>query len=218
MMTERRQLTLDFKLRDDATFANYLGVAKSRLDNPGQLVYLWGESQSGRSHLLQACCHMVTDAIYLQNLQGLSVEVLKQLEHRSLICLDDIDTVVGQADWEEALFHLINAVKDAGSRLVVVANQTARQLPVKLPDLHSRLLAAVTVETDHLTDEQKLAVLKLHAHNRGFDLKDEVGQFIMSRTTRDMSNLVKMLEQLEVESLRQQKRVTIPFVKHTLNL
>ncbi|MFT5804610.1 MAG: DnaA family protein, partial [Candidatus Paceibacteria bacterium] len=131
MMTERRQLTLDFKLRDDATFANYLGVAKSRLDNPGQLVYLWGESQSGRSHLLQACCHMATDAIYLQNLQGLSVEVLKQLEHRSLICLDDIDTVVGQADWEEALFHLINAVKDAGSRLVVVANQTARQLPVK---------------------------------------------------------------------------------------
>ncbi|MFT4633589.1 MAG: DnaA family protein [Candidatus Pseudothioglobus sp.] len=218
MMTERRQLALDFKLRDDATFANYLGLAKARLDYPGQVVYLWGEAQSGRSHLLQACCHVVADAIYLQNLQSLSVEVLSQLEHRSLICLDDIDTVMGQADWEEALFHLINAVKDAGRRLVLVANQTARKLPVKLPDLHSRLLAAVSVETDHLTDEQKLAVLKLHAHNRGFVLKDEVGQFIMSRTSRDMRNLVDMLEQLEVESLRQQKRVTIPFVKHTLNL
>ena len=88
---------------------------------------------------------MVADEIYLQNLQGLSVAVLSQLEHRSLICLDDIDTVMGQADWEEALFHLINAVKDAGSRLVLLANQTARKLPVTLPDLHSRLLAAVSV-------------------------------------------------------------------------
>ena len=46
------QLALDITLRDDATFANYVGEAKTRLAHPGQLVYLWGPHQTGLSHLL----------------------------------------------------------------------------------------------------------------------------------------------------------------------
>ncbi|MFT5563285.1 MAG: hypothetical protein ACI9Z9_003170, partial [Litorivivens sp.] len=34
----------------------------------------------------------------------------------------------------------------------------------------------------------------------------------------DMVKLLDMLKRLEMETLRQQKRVTIPFVKHTLQL
>ena len=44
-----QQLALDITLRDDATFANYVGEAKTRLAHPGQLVYLWG--QIGRAHV-----------------------------------------------------------------------------------------------------------------------------------------------------------------------
>jgi DnaA-homolog protein len=89
---------------------------------------------------------------------------------------------------------------------------------VQLPDLRSRLLAALVVETDTLNDQQKLQVMQQRANSRGFDLKDDVGQFIMSRSARDMGSLVNVLALLEVESLRQQKKVTIPFVKQTLRL
>lgn len=213
-----RQLALDITLREDATFANYVGDAKLRIDHPGQLVYVWGPRQTGRSHLLQACCQDVAGGIYLAGLQKLSAQILEQLDAMPLVCLDDIDLIVGQAEWEEALFHLINGLKDGGKRVIVAACQAPRQLPVKLPDLHSRLLGAVAVETDTLNDAQKLAVLQQRARGRGFALSDDVGQYVMSRAARDMSNLVTMLEQLERESLRYQKKITIPFAKQVLSL
>ena len=213
-----QQLALDITLRDDATFANYVGEAKTRLAHPGQLVYLWGPHQTGLSHLLQACCQGVTGGIYLSNLDKLSAEILQQLDAMPLVCIDDVDLIVGRQDWEEALFHLINGIKDGGKRIIIAAHQSARQLPFKLPDLHSRLLGAIAVETDVLNDAQKLVVLQQWAKGRGFVLSDDVGQYIMSRAARDMSNLVNMLEQLEIESLRHQKKITIPFAKQILNL
>jgi len=40
----------------------------------------------------------------------------------------------------------------------------------------------------------------------------------MSRSDRDVRSLVDLLARLEVETLRQQKKVTIPFVKQVLEL
>jgi len=213
-----QQLALDITLRDDSTFANYVGEAKAQLDHPGQLVYLWGARQTGRSHLLQACCQDATGGIYLANLGKLSAQILQQLDSMPLVCIDDVDEIVGHQDWEEALFHLINGLKDGGKRIIIAARKPARQLAINLPDLHSRLLGAISVETDALDDSQKLVVLQQRANDRGFVLNDEVGQFIMSRAARDMSNLVNLLEKLEVESLRHQKKITIPFAKQILSL
>ena len=41
MRNPHKQLALDIALREDATFANYVGAAKHQLDHPGQLVFVW---------------------------------------------------------------------------------------------------------------------------------------------------------------------------------
>ena len=56
------------------------------------------------------------------------------------------------------------------------------------------------------------------AHSRGFYLGEDVGRFILSRASRDMPRLLDLLERIELETLRQGKRVTIPFVKQSLGL
>lgn len=218
----RRQLPLNIRLRDDATFANYVGEAARRLHQAGNFVYVWGQPGSGRSHLLEAACHEAREAghapIYLSSLEKYEPGILADLEARALVCLDDIHAVAGDHDWELALFHLINGIRDNRNRLVVAASTRAANLPVKLEDLRSRLLSAVSVETDQLPDERKLTALQLRARNRGFDLSDEVGRFILGRTDRSMGNLIHMLQQLEEESLAHQKKLTIPFVKQALHL
>ena len=69
-----QQLTLSVALRDDATFDNFYAgtnttVLQCLQDFAGlqsePFVYLWGPAASGRSHLLQACCHANTQAVYL---------------------------------------------------------------------------------------------------------------------------------------------------------
>jgi DnaA family protein len=58
-------------------------------------------------------------------------------------CLDDLQAIAGKADWEEALFHLFNRLRDSGRRLLIAASTSPRELPVKLADLKSRLTLAL---------------------------------------------------------------------------
>jgi DnaA family protein len=213
-----RQFTLDFKLSPDAVFANYIGDAADKIRQISTWQYLWGRKGSGRSHLLQAACQATPGSIYLSELKRLSPEVVRDLETMPLVCLDNIDSILTDPDWQQALFHLMNGVKDRGGQLLMAAELPANQQNIKLKDLRSRLNAATPVETDRLSDSQKIQVLVQRAKHWGFDLSEDVGRFILSRSPRDMIMLVDMLKRLEMETLRQQKRVTIPFVKQTFNL
>lgn len=216
------QLALNIRLEDDATFENFIGSAAGKIQGTDRILYLWGEAGSGKSHLLQALCNKANvknkDSIYLQGLGKHAPEILHSLESFPLVCLDDIHEVIGNEYWELELFHLINSVKDGNTRLVVAASTPSARLNILLPDLASRLRAAVAIETDSLDDQEKLEILKTRAGNRGFALNDEVARFILDRSPRDMHHLIELLGKLEVETLRQQKKLTIPFVKKTLQL
>ncbi len=216
------QLALNIRLRDDATFENFVGSAAGKIQGTDRILYLWGQAGSGKSHLLQALCHKVNakkkESIYLQHLGNHSSEILHSLESFSLVCLDDIGEVIGSESWELELFHLMNSVKDGSTKLVVSASTPSARLNIVLPDLASRLRAAVAIETDALDDKEKVGMLMRRASNRGFALNDEVARFILDRSPRDMHHLIELLGKLEMETLRQQRKLTIPFVKKTLQL
>ncbi|MCH8256886.1 MAG: hypothetical protein IIA75_03120 [Proteobacteria bacterium] len=48
------QLALNIRLRDDATFENYVGSAAAKIQGADRILYLWGLTGSGKSHLLAA--------------------------------------------------------------------------------------------------------------------------------------------------------------------
>ena len=190
------QLALNIRLRDEATFSNFIGSAAAKVQASDQISYLWGPAGSGKSHLLQAMCHQENqrnlDSIYLQCLGRHSPGILHSLESISLVCLDDIDEVIGNESWELELFHLVNSVKDGNTRLIVSASAPSARLNIQLPDLATRLRAAVAIETVALDDREKLRVLERRAASRGFALNEEVAKFILDRSPRDMHHLVEL--------------------------
>lgn len=228
------QLPLGVRLRDDATFANYypganaaaLGYVERLCQADAgwgdSLIYLWGSAGVGRSHLLQAAClraeQQGEQAVYLPlaELVEYGPELLDDLEQCALVCLDDLEAVLGRSAWEEALFHLFNRLRDVGKRLLLAACAAPRELPVALPDLQSRLSLALVFQLRELAEEDKLRALQLRASRRGLQLSDEVGRFILTRGARSMSALFELLEQLDQASLQAQRKLTIPFLKQTL--
>ena len=228
------QLPLGVRLRDDATFANYypganaaaLGYVERLCEAEAgwteSLIYLWGGEGVGCSHLLQAAClrfeQRGAPAVYLplREVADYGPELLDNLEQCELVCLDDLDAVAGRREWEEALFHLFNRLRDSGRRLLLSASCSPRELPVGLPDLQSRLTLALVFQLQSLSDEDKLRALQLRASRRGLQLSDDVGRFILTRGTRSMSALFELLERLDQASLQAQRKLTIPFLKATL--
>jgi DnaA family protein len=228
----RMQLPLGLGLRDDATFDNYcvgdnehvLASLRHLLQGTGEpYVYLWGERGVGRSHLLQACCHALESAnrsaVYLPLIEHeqLSSEMLEGMEDMDLICLDNINAVLGQRPWEEAIFHLYNRVLASDAKLIISSDIVPSQLPCLMPDLRSRLSQGLILQVQALNDEQKLAVLQLRAKRRGLELSDEVGNFLLRHYPRNMASLFEALIQLDQASLVLQRKLTIPFVKSVLD-
>lgn len=223
-----QQLTLRIGLRDSATFANFLAgdnTAPLHLLQQGSepFIYLWGAMGSGRSHLLQAACHAETACggspayLPLAELARVGVELLDGLEQMSLVCLDDLQAVVGDPVWEEGLFHLYNRVRDVGGRLLAAADASPAALGVQLADLRSRLGWGPVFQLRALDDAGKLAALQLRARARGMELSEEVGTYLLRRGPRDMHALFELLERLDQASLAAQRRLTIPFVRELIS-
>ena len=225
------QLPLGVGIRDDATFDSFLpgdnaGAVVAlkqqlkRSDEP--LVYLWGNEETGRSHLLQAACHAASDlemrSLYvpLTQLGHFPPLMLEDSEQLDLLALDDIDAVVGRKRWEEGLFHCFNRIRDAGKRMVVSAPCAPRQLEIRLADLASRLGWGMTFHLTPSSDEQRCEALTLRATLRGMQLPSDVARYILHRGPRRLSELFNVLDRLDVASLSAKRKLTIPFVREAL--
>lgn len=223
------QLALPLQLADHAVFASFLPVgneaavaALRELAAGGGSAgcWLWGVPSTGKTHLLQAVCAQAGDqSVYVP--LGVPVfadpALLEGLQSRRLICVDDIDAVAGKASWERALFNLCNQVVEASGRMIIAAQSAPRASRFELADLRSRLSALPAFQLHALNDAATRQALQLRAGHRGLDLPDETAQFLLNRSRRDMASLYELLDKLDDEALRAQRRLTIPFVKQVLD-
>ncbi|MDP3171549.1 MAG: DnaA regulatory inactivator Hda, partial [Polaromonas sp.] len=67
-----------------------------------------------------------------------------------------------------------------------------------------------------LTETDRRSVLRQEADARGVFLSDEAMDFILSRFSRDLGNLMQLLDQLDGYALQTQRAITIPLIKSML--
>ena len=222
------QLALPLRLADHAVFGSFFDTGNETLvatlkdladGSAGQGCWIWGGAATGKTHLLQAACDRAGDrSVYvpLAMLAPAGPELLEGLASRELICLDDIHAVAGEADWEAALFDLCNQALDAERALVVAAPMSSRECPIELPDLQSRLARLPAFKVRSLNEPDRVAALQLRAQHRGIELPDDTARYLLTRSRRDMASLYELLDRLDTEALRAQRRLTIPFVREVL--
>lgn len=229
MVQASMQLSLGVGLQEDQRFANFLPgrnsqvaqLLQEQLSGDGfRYVYLWGAADTGKTHLLHACHQMGEQArlacVFLDlAAAGQPVEALAEVDV-DLVCIDRLQRVAGQPDWEEALFHLFNRLRERQAMLVITADCAPSGLGMVLPDLVSRLAWGLTYHLLPLQDDEKLAAFRMRAHQRGMELPDEVARYILHRCPRRLSELFATLDVLDEASLNAQRKLTIPFVRSAL--
>jgi DnaA family protein len=186
------------------------------------LVFFYGPSGSGKSHLLFAAAQLarseVVNASYLslENplfQSGNSLPLAEMVDVAHLVCIDDATACAGDLEQERSLFSLFEQVKHAGGQLLVAARQAPEQANFMLTDLESRLNSGLIYPLVALSDEQKFEAIKLRARQRGLKIGDEVVRYLLSRGSRDTRQLFEMLDTLDRASLIEKRRITIPFLQ-----
>lgn len=224
-----QQLSLGVRLHARATHDTFLWPRDSAVaaalrafaQRTGpRMLWLHGPAGSGKSHLLQAMCAEQPGSAYLPLglLAGAGPGVLEGAESLPLLAVDDVQAVAGDAAWEEALFRLYNEADLARIQVLFAASGPAGSLPLRLPDLRSRLQSLLDLPLPVLDDDLQVEALRLHASRRGMDLPVEAAQYLQRRLPRDMATLVAALDRLDAASLREQRRLTVPFIRQVCEL
>lgn len=223
------QLPLGLRLDPGATFETFypgpnravLAQARAAAAEPAWL-YLYGPAGGGKSHLLNAACHEATHRqrtaclVPLDRASHWSPAALSGLQDVALVCLDGLDAIAGRHDWEEAVFHLLNGLREAGAGVIMAAGRRPAGLDLALPDLRSRLGWGTLLHVRAMDDDDKLAALKARARQRGLEFPDDAAGYLIRRVARDTPTLFRLLERLDRESLAAQRRITVPFLREVL--
>jgi DnaA family protein len=222
------QLPFSFSFREELNFASFLTAPDNAAllhylqgfgQGEDQFCFLWGAAGSGKTHLLQALCHASATAVYLPLAQLLEhgPQSLDGLDAFSFLVFDDVQLLAGQRAWEERLFQLFNAMHAQRAHICLAADRNPAALPFMLADLRSRLQLSVVFEVQPLDEAGRQQVLLQRAQQRGIELKDEVAAYIMARSPRGMLDLLAVLDRLDMLSLSEKRRVTIPFIRSIFN-
>ena len=176
------------------------------------LVYLWGGAGSGKTHLLLGCCQHARRFDRHARYINLRQNDVVNLGERAgdLVCVDAIECVAGERDREEQVFALYEHCQAVNASMAVAGAAPLGGLDFSLPDLPSRLGRGGSYSLADLSDREKQVAVQSRAKIRGMDVPDNVAEFMLSHYGRDMKSLFALLDRLDSESLKSQRR--IPFL------
>ncbi|OCW55857.1 DnaA regulatory inactivator HdaA [Hoeflea olei] len=206
-----RQLPLEFghdsaSGRDDLIVSDSISAAAGIIDRwpdwPSPVVILAGPTGSGKSHLARIWVDRVGANIVDI---GAADPMVLEMASRGPVLIEDIDRTGFN---ETALFHLINAVREHGSWLLITTRLWPASWNVRLPDLASRLKAATVVEIAE-PDEALLALVmvKLFA-DRQVVVDDRIIQWLVARMERSLEAARTIVTRIDQLALARGSKIT----------
>lgn len=221
-----RQLTLDIGLCAAPSLQNFLagpnqavmdhlklGVAQAQ--RPLVPTYLWGDTASGKTHLLRAVQAALAEQGQAAGaLVGWLDPTLSSppafSEHWRVVLLDDVDQY--NSLQQQAAFNWFINAQTHPCWLLAAGRLPPADLALR-DDLRTRLAWGHVFQLQVLAESERRAVLRKCADARGIFLGDEVMDFMLKRFSRDLGSLMQLLDRLDAYALQTQRSITIAMLK-----
>lgn len=144
----------------------------------------------------------------------LAPELFEYLNVGTGVVLDRVDRWLHEVASESALFSWWKR-KENGLVLISETSPRADGF-ITLPDLASRAHAAMVLPLDGLDDDQIGRLFRCQLGRLGIELAPEVVRFLTPRLPRNPAKLMNLLAAMDQESLRDQRKITVPWLKQLL--
>ena len=176
-------------------------------DWPSPIVLLTGPQCSGKTHLVHIWAALAGAEIH----SGAVLQMHVAPDAR--IAVDDLAPI---GIPEDALFHLLNSVRETGGSLLITSRYAAEDWAVSLPDLRSRLRLASPVALGAPEDDLLRQVLVKLFADRQLLVEKPVIDYLMTRMERSFSAAVTLVEALDGAALAAGRRITRPMAAQVL--
>ena len=196
-----------------------LGFIQKWPEWPVNTAVIFGPKASGKTHILHvwqnhsAACIITAADMTQDGLMRLQASFPKTLG------IDDIDRLVaGDSDRQDFMFHLLNEVKAHDAALLMTATHAPQDWDVSLMDLDSRIKALQLLPIEAPDDTLLFGLFVKLLHDRQLHVDPDVVPFTVSRLERSCAAVINAVEKIDAASLKEKRRITLPFVKKTLDI
>ncbi len=210
-----RQLPFLFPHTPHFTAAEFLPTAANQLalgflanttEWPQGRLALWGGPGTGKTHLLHVWAAEHGAAL-------LKAASLNGAAWPGGACaIDDLDHIPD----EPALLHVLNAAAEAGRPVLLAASRAPARLPIRLPDLASRLRATSAAEIGPADDPFLAALLARLVARRQMVLGPAVQAWLLARLPRTPGAIRDAVARLDRAALAAGSAVTRNLAAHAL--
>ncbi len=233
MMQSPDQLSLNIKLDDSASLDKFISCESNKnaidllkgtleKDSVSNLFYIWGEEGVGKSYIMQALnkelTHLNNQTFHLSlNDERInSPDIFKNLGSLDAILIEKIELLKKTENWEAQLFLLINEALSSETKIYISSNVVSKDLDIDLKDLKSRLSYFTAIHIPEITQEEKIQALYQSSERRGIKLDKKTIDFILNHTSRSLSDLLRLLDEIDLFSLKKKKKVTPNLIRELL--
>jgi chromosomal replication initiator protein len=195
-------------------FAHAAALAVANL--PSQAynpLFLYGETGLGKTHLLQAIGHHITQndstqrVVYLQAERFVSdlVSAIQRAQTTAfrqryrnvdVLLIDDVHVLAGKKRAQEEFLHTFNTLHEANKQIVMSSDRTPLDITPLDERLRSRFAAGLIADIQPPDLETRLAILTRKAEAQGVSLPHDVAMLVASNIRGHIGALEEGLARL----------------------
>lgn len=179
---------------------------------PFKRCVIYGPSGHGKTHL----GHILKDlmqGIFLDT-QELNEGMYPTIQPNACYVVDNLQAMQDP----KLLFHFYNFTLENDCTVVYLSEAAPGKIDTRLADLNSRLRSLPVIELPSPDDELCRAIIKKIFADLQVSISEEIVEYIIVHTSRNLTDLHLNLKLLNQRSLEEKRGITIPFIKNVLKI
>jgi chromosomal replication initiator protein len=201
------KLTFDnFVVGNSNQLAHAAALAVSK--NPGGAynpLFLYGSAGLGKTHLMKAIgreielntdkkvLYVTTETFTNEFIAAVSANRTHRFKDQyrkvDVLMLDDVQFMAGKERTQEEFFHTFNAIRDGGGQVIMTSDRPPKAIPTLEDRLQSRLVGGMITDVGPPELETRTAILRTKAKERGYNVPDEVIDYIAKSIQQNVREL-----------------------------
>lgn len=181
------------------------------------LLYLHGPFGSGKTHLLHAIAGS-NFPYFSFNKTITPGQLVSIFCNAGGMVLDDLHLMPDDLDLKRALWQLFNDFHTSGRVIAMAGIAPPRELDNMDDHLTSRLLWGLVARLDTSDDSSRRMIIKKVAGDHQIRIPDEVVDYILATTSRDVGALITFFGRLYHLSMTKKRPITLPLAREVREL
>jgi len=218
------------------SFNEVAAAASQAIIKKNEVIYnpllIYGKTGFGKTHMIQAVgnyikknfpnkkvFYLTSEKFQLDVINYIGLKSNKTTDFKSkyrkydVLIIDDIQFFSKKERTQEELFHLFNYLYDNNKQIILSSDKHPNQIPDLEDRLRSRFSAGMIIDIQTPDFESRVEILKKKAITLGFNVTEEVVEYIATAITGNIRELEGILNNIFIQSQIKGRELNIIDVK-----